>query len=117
MLKFNPTKMIEATKKDPFWIHFGAGNIFRAFPAALQQKLLDCGYSKRGTIDKKVIVSIAEKVYSLVDENGKFLINIVNDFVNRPKNIQNYIGKIAKLCLQRYKCRAYPTAMVSMDNC
>lgn len=36
------------TKESPFWIHFGAGNIFRAFQAnvvqdLLNQKILDCG--------------------------------------------------------------------------
>ncbi|NLU32788.1 MAG: mannitol dehydrogenase family protein [Clostridiaceae bacterium] len=40
----------QATIKDPIWIHFGAGNIFRAFPAALQQKLLDAGDSDKGII-------------------------------------------------------------------
>ena len=28
------------TKKKPTWIHFGAGNIFRAFMAVAQQKFL-----------------------------------------------------------------------------
>ena len=36
------------TKQNPFWIHFGAGNIFRAFQANVVQDLLnkgdlDCG--------------------------------------------------------------------------
>ena len=33
----------ETKRKTPRWIHFGAGNIFRAFPAVLVQKLLDEG--------------------------------------------------------------------------
>lgn len=38
------------TKENPTWIHFGAGNIFRAFPAAVLQKLLDKGIEDRGII-------------------------------------------------------------------
>ena len=39
-----------ATKENPFWIHFGAGNIFRAFQANVMQKLLNEGVSDRGLI-------------------------------------------------------------------
>ena len=38
------------TKEEPTWIHFGAGNIFRAFTAALSQKLLNEGEYDRGII-------------------------------------------------------------------
>lgn len=47
---FDRDAMKEATKECPRWVHFGAGNIFRAFPAALQQKLLDEGVEKTGII-------------------------------------------------------------------
>ena len=40
----------EKTSAEPTWIHFGAGNIFRAFPAAVLQKALDCGAYDRGVI-------------------------------------------------------------------
>ena len=48
--QFDRQAMKEATKKTPQWVHFGAGNIFRAFPAALQQKLLNEGIEKTGII-------------------------------------------------------------------
>ena len=38
------------TAENPTWIHFGAGNIFRAFPAAVLQKALDSGAYDRGVI-------------------------------------------------------------------
>ena len=47
---FNRTKVAEETKKNPFWIHFGAGNIFRAFQANVVQDLLDSGDLDRGLI-------------------------------------------------------------------
>lgn len=48
--KFDREAMKAATKECPQWVHFGAGNIFRAFPAALQQKLLNDGVEKTGII-------------------------------------------------------------------
>ena len=47
---FDREAMRQATKECPQWIHFGAGNIFRAFPAALQQELLNQGAEKTGII-------------------------------------------------------------------
>ncbi len=38
---FDREKIKENTLERPEWIHFGAGNIFRIFPAALCQKLLE----------------------------------------------------------------------------
>lgn len=43
-------KMAEQTKKHPYWIHFGAGNLFRAFHAEIAQKLLNAGITERGVI-------------------------------------------------------------------
>lgn len=47
---FDRTAMIRQTREAPVWVHFGAGNIFRAFPAALQQKLLEQGKAGAGII-------------------------------------------------------------------
>lgn len=38
------------TYEAPVWVHFGAGNIFRAFPAAVLQRVLDTGKYDRGVI-------------------------------------------------------------------
>ena len=40
----------ENTHKAPTWLHFGAGNLFRAFPAVLAQRLLTAGLSDTGII-------------------------------------------------------------------
>ena len=42
--------MRDATKESPVWVHFGAGNIFRIFIAALQQHLLNSGLARCGII-------------------------------------------------------------------
>ena len=39
--EFDREKVMAATKENPFWIHFGAGNIFRAFQANVAQNLLN----------------------------------------------------------------------------
>ena len=48
--QFDRAVVGEKTLKSPVWLHFGAGNIFRGFPAALQQKLLNDGKSDKGII-------------------------------------------------------------------
>jgi fructuronate reductase len=47
---FNREAMIKATLEAPEWVHFGTGNLFRAFPAVCQQILLDKGIEKTGII-------------------------------------------------------------------
>ena len=47
---FDVAEMRRRTAKAPVWVHFGAGNIFRAFIAALQQDLLDRGEAECGII-------------------------------------------------------------------
>jgi fructuronate reductase len=47
---FDRNAMIKATRAAPEWVHFGSGNIFRAFPALCQQQLLERGIEKTGII-------------------------------------------------------------------
>lgn len=61
---FDYEKVAKATKEAPTWVHFGAGNIFRAFQCNVLQKLLN-----NGTVEKGVIAvegfdyEIIEKMY------------------------------------------------------
>lgn len=48
--KYDREVVKKKTKENPTWVHFGAGNIFRAFPAAKLQELLDEGSYDRGVI-------------------------------------------------------------------
>lgn len=65
---FNIEEVTENTKKSPTWLHLGAGNIFRAFPAAVHQDLLNEGLCDTGIIvcesfDEEII----EKAYAPYD--------------------------------------------------
>ncbi len=48
--QFDREAVTAATKEAPFWIHFGAGNIFRAFQANVVQRLLNEGVLDRGLV-------------------------------------------------------------------
>ena len=88
--QFDRAAMVAKTKAAPTWLHFGAGNIFKAFQAHAAQHLLDAGETDTGiiaaerrekkpqtsdnytikvtlktdgTVEKTVIGSIAETVY------------------------------------------------------
>ena len=50
LYSFNDKAVIEETKKAPQWLHIGSGNLFRAYIAVLQQRLLDQGLAHTGII-------------------------------------------------------------------
>lgn len=48
--RYDRAAVREATKSNPSWLHFGPGNIFRAFIAAVQQRVLNEGKAETGII-------------------------------------------------------------------
>lgn len=179
---FDLESVIEDTNQNPNWIHFGAGNIFRAFTANVQQNILNEGKAQKGiivvegfdyeiiekiyrkhdnlsvlvtlkadgSIEKTVVASITEaleldqdmqekwqrlvqifnapslqmasftiteKGYNLTSPQGTYYTNVEEDFLNGPKKVTSYIGKVAALLYARYQAGKTPIAMVSMDNC
>ena len=69
----------EKAKKHPVWAHFGAGNIFRAFPAALLQRVLDAGAYDRGVIVAEGFdYEIIDKAYRPYD-NMSLLVLLKSD--------------------------------------
>lgn len=102
LFNYNHKKIEENTKARPQWIHFGAGNIFRIFPAGLCQKLLN-----EGLMDTGIVVGegfdgeIIDKIYAPHDNltlgvtlkaNGtieKEVIGSVMEAVKCDSNSQN----------------------------
>ncbi len=69
--QFDMVAVEEKTKKEPKWIHFGAGNIFRAFQANVVQRLLNDGVLDTGLIVAEGYdYEIIDKLYAPHDNLG-----------------------------------------------
>lgn len=76
---FDPAAMAERTAASPRWIHFGAGNIFRAFPAAVLQTLLDAGEADTGLmVAEGFDTEIIDRIYRPAD-NLSLLVTLRGD--------------------------------------
>ena len=66
---YDRAAMIARTKEAPVWVHFGAGNIFRAFQANAAQRLLNGGLFDRGvTVVEGYDYEIVERMYRPHDD-------------------------------------------------
>lgn len=62
--KFDIKAVREKTYKQPTWVHFGGGNIFRAFPAAILNDALNTGKYDRGVIVAETFdFEVVDKAY------------------------------------------------------
>ena len=62
---FDIAKVREKTAKEPTWVHFGGGNIFRAFPAAILNDALNTGRYDRGVIVAETFdFEVIDKAYT-----------------------------------------------------
>ena len=98
--KFSRLDMVENTKRSPVWIHFGAGNIFRAFHAAAAQKMLDEGLMASGiTVVEGFDYEIIEKMYRPHDDLS-ILVTLKADGSLEKK----VIGSVGESCILDSKC-------------
>lgn len=60
--------VVEASKKDPQWVHFGIGNIFRIFIGGIADTLLEKGEMDRGiTCVESFDFDVVDKIYDPFD--------------------------------------------------
>ena len=63
--KFNIEDIRRKTHDEPTWVHFGGGNIFRAFPAAILNDALNTGQYDRGVIVAETFdFEVIDKAYA-----------------------------------------------------
>ena len=63
--KFDIKAVAQKTHDEPTWVHFGGGNIFRAFPAAILNDALNTGQYDRGVIVAETFdYEVIDKAYS-----------------------------------------------------
>ncbi len=92
---FDRKAMIKKTITQPKWVHFGAGNIFRAFQANLAQRMLENGWDDTGiTVVEGYDYEIIEKMYRPHD-NLSLLVTLKADG-SVDKSI---IASIAESCI------------------
>ncbi len=66
--KFDIQAVREKTHEAPTWVHFGGGNIFRAFPAAILNEALNTGQYDRGVIVAETFdFEVIDKAYTPYD--------------------------------------------------
>ncbi|MCR5777118.1 MAG: mannitol dehydrogenase family protein [Lachnospiraceae bacterium] len=93
--KFDRQKVAEKTKAEPRWIHFGAGNIFRAFQANICQRLLDEEICDTGLIVAEGYdYEIVEK-YNRPHDDLSILVTLRADGTVEKK----VIGSIVESCI------------------
>ena len=77
--KFDIKAVREKTAKEPTWVHFGGGNIFRAFPAAILNDALNTGKYDRGVIVAETFdFEVIDKAYAPYN-NLSLLVSLQSD--------------------------------------
>ena len=77
--KFDIKAVREKTAKQPTWVHFGGGNIFRAFPAAILNDALNTGKYDRGVIVAETFdFEVIDKAYAPYN-NLSLCVNLCSD--------------------------------------
>ena len=74
--KFDRAAVTEKTMENPFWVHFGAGNIFRAFQANVVQNPKNDGVLPRGLVLAEVFEYENKQKMNRPPDGNKILVNL-----------------------------------------
>ena len=119
--KFDIKAVREKTAKEPTWVHFGGGNIFRAFPAAILNDALNTGQYDRGVIVAETFdFEVIDKAYTPYN-NLSLLVSLQSSGTIEKKVIAS-VTEALKADFQfgdwlRFKAGQLPLTIQSMDNC
>ncbi|MDR3355834.1 MAG: mannitol dehydrogenase family protein [Spirochaetaceae bacterium] len=72
---FDMDAVRDATRAAPVWVHFGVGNLFKAYHASLAQRLIECGAVGTGVI--AVVPNDFESVDSLYRSHDNLILRVV----------------------------------------
>ncbi|MDD3959910.1 MAG: mannitol dehydrogenase family protein, partial [Oscillospiraceae bacterium] len=90
--EYDRPMMIAWTVREPVWLHFGAGNIFRAFIARLQDRLLEKGQADHGIIVAETFdPEIIDRVYTPFDN-----LSVIADLAPSGDIHTSVLGSIAE---------------------
>ncbi|TAH72889.1 MAG: mannitol dehydrogenase family protein [Anaerolineaceae bacterium] len=93
--KYDRKKLKRITMESPSWIHFGAGNIFRGFPAAgLHNMLNEASYDRGVIVSEGFDYEIIEKAYKPYDDLS-LLVVLKSDGNIEKKVIGSVVESIA----------------------
>ncbi len=108
--QYDYNKMVAATKENPFWVHFGAGNLFRAFHARVVEDMLNAGTLDRGLIAVEGFdYEIVEKRYFPHDNFGivatlkadgsieKTVVGSVAESIPLDSECEEYFGRLKEI--------------------
>ena len=133
--KFDIKALREKTAKEPTWVHFGGGNIFRAFPAAILNDALNTGKYDRGVIVAETFdFEVIDKAYApdwnrLVEIFKNPSLQMISFTITEKGYSYNdadlarglkpvfAMGKVCALLLERFNAGKLPLTVQSMDNC
>lgn len=98
--KYDLKAVKEKTYQEPTWVHFGAGNIFRAFTAAVLNDVLNSGKYDRGIVVAETFdYEIIDKAYAPY-ENLSLLVSLQSTGSIEKK----VIGSVTESLKADYQC-------------